>query len=246
MTIVPRNNVPGKVCRVCKQWKPLNGFKGNGRSSDGYDHKCLDCRKPDYRSAHEWHNGTEGKVCTVCKQWKPLAEYCKHSRSVDGLNYRCNFCNREHVRTVWKSDPQAWSKRNARSYHRHRDKRLQSVRRYREENIVEIREKDRQRNKERYQKNPEQRAVYTHARRARERKADGRFTPSEWRAIKRKYGNRCLCCGKKPPQVKLTPDHVIPLSRGGSNGIDNIQPLCLTCNLQKATKVIDYRLAAKD
>jgi hypothetical protein len=32
------------------------------------------------------------------------------------------------------------------------------------------------------------------------------------------------------------------LSKGGTNYIDNIQPLCLTCNLRKARTIIDYRV----
>jgi 5-methylcytosine-specific restriction endonuclease McrA len=48
-----------------------------------------------------------------------------------------------------------------------------------------------------------------------------------------------LCCGR--PDVKLTQDHVVPLARGGSNLIDNIQPLCASCNSSKGTQTIDYR-----
>lgn len=53
------------------------------------------------------------------------------------------------------------------------------------------------------------------------------------------YGWRCLGCDDRP--AKLTIDHVVPVSRGGSSLIDNIQPLCLSCNIKKGTNTIDFR-----
>jgi 5-methylcytosine-specific restriction endonuclease McrA len=44
--------------------------------------------------------------------------------------------------------------------------------------------------------------------------------------------------------VKLTVDHVIPISMDGSNNIENIQPLCRECNSAKHTQTIDFRLTA--
>lgn len=85
-------------------------------------------------------------------------------------------------------------------------------------------------------------------RRAREL-AGGKYTPTEWRDLLRRYGHRCLCCGLGELQIKslrrkLVPDHVIPLANGGSNDISNLQPLCHGrggCNNRKGTKPIDYR-----
>lgn len=69
----------------------------------------------------------------------------------------------------------------------------------------------------------------------------GSFTYHEWELLKKQYGYICPCCGSEETKVKkLTVDHVIPISKGGSNYIENIQPLCLMCNLKKRTKVEKY------
>lgn len=78
-------------------------------------------------------------------------------------------------------------------------------------------------------------------RRARINGAEGKFTRAEWVALKERYGNKCLACGKTEAEVKITPDHVIPLALGGRNSIDNIQPLCWSCNAAKQDRVADYR-----
>jgi 5-methylcytosine-specific restriction endonuclease McrA len=40
----------------------------------------------------------------------------------------------------------------------------------------------------------------------------------------------------------LEADHVVPLTKGGSDSISNIQPLCGSCNRKKFVNIIDYRL----
>lgn len=53
-----------------------------------------------------------------------------------------------------------------------------------------------------------------------------------------KYGRRCLCCGSVE---KLSLDHVVPIQKGGLDIVENLQPLCISCNSKKGVQIIDYR-----
>lgn len=77
-------------------------------------------------------------------------------------------------------------------------------------------------------------------RRAIKLNAIGSHAFGEWELLKKQYGFTCPCCYRKEPDIKLTEDHIIPLSKGGSNFIENIQPLCRNCNSKKHTKIIKY------
>lgn len=70
---------------------------------------------------------------------------------------------------------------------------------------------------------------------------DGSLTTGAWLRILLRCGNKCLRCKRKPPYVKLTIDHVIPLCKGGLHDEHNVQPLCVSCNSIKGIRSIDYR-----
>lgn len=61
---------------------------------------------------------------------------------------------------------------------------------------------------------------------------------SQWTELLERYDNKCIACGSSE---KLSMDHIVPLSKGGLHTIDNVQPLCFSCNCRKGTKTIDYR-----
>jgi len=71
---------------------------------------------------------------------------------------------------------------------------------------------------------------------ARRRAVSGRHTGADVRAIFERQRGRCAwcCC---PLWGGYHVDHVMPLSRGGSDDADNLQLMCARCNLRKGAKV---------
>ena len=55
--------------------------------------------------------------------------------------------------------------------------------------------------------------------------------------ILKSFNYRCADCGKTKDETTLHIDHIIPISRGGSNKLTNLQVLCKDCNLAKHTDV---------
>lgn len=53
-----------------------------------------------------------------------------------------------------------------------------------------------------------------------------RFTKEERHAILMRNSCRCCTCNKKLTDKTMTVEHIIPISRGGTNDIKNLIPLC--------------------
>jgi 5-methylcytosine-specific restriction endonuclease McrA len=83
-------------------------------------------------------------------------------------------------------------------------------------------------------------AHYERARRNLELNAVGSHTKGEWEHLKALYNWTCPCCWKKEPEITLHQDHIVPLTRKGTDNIENIQPLCKSCNSRKKQKTIKY------
>jgi hypothetical protein len=54
-------------------------------------------------------------------------------------------------------------------------------------------------------------------------------------------GHKCKLCGSGAP---LEVDHVIPVSKGGSSDLENLQSLCIPCNRRKGAKIYNGMMAA--
>jgi 5-methylcytosine-specific restriction endonuclease McrA len=182
------------------------------------------------------------KKCSKCGEEKPLSDFYVDKRNVRSA--KCKKCHNAH---------------SVKYNHSHREQRRKTQTRYRLAHPEKVKgmfrawygssEVARQKaieNARRWGKNNPERARQlgadkTRARRAQKKGNGGAFSPDEWRSLKEHYNFTCLKCGRHEPEIKLTPDHVLPVTKGGSSYISNIQPLCESCNSSKGAKHIDYR-----
>jgi 5-methylcytosine-specific restriction endonuclease McrA len=95
-------------------------------------------------------------------------------------------------------------------------------------------------------------AEWKHKRRALKAMVGGYFSADEWKILVLKTGGFCPDCGEKR---KFTVDHIIPLTKWLEwkkknkpdykwNDIQNIQPLCGSCNSRKNNYLVgpDHRI----
>jgi 5-methylcytosine-specific restriction endonuclease McrA len=73
---------------------------------------------------------------------------------------------------------------------------------------------------------------------------NGKIDIVDWQALLERFNYSCAYCGS---QEDITQDHIMPLSKGGANIIENIQPLCRTCNSSKGGKSMsEWRYRTSD
>ena len=62
------------------------------------------------------------------------------------------------------------------------------------------------------------------------------FSEFEKQSIASAHDYRCNNCGSGLVDREFDIDHRIPISKGGKNSVENLQPLCKTCHKQKTAK----------
>jgi len=175
----------------------------------------------DWRSRHPGYSGTKARDW-VAKHPDRAAE--ARREWVNGHANELAQYRRDHApianarRRARRRDDASYRNRqreiDRKRYLRDREKRLAYLRKWRSEHIDEVRNLARRRE-------------------ARLRGAVGSHTAREWYEKLELFAHLCAYCGEAKP---LTEDHRIPVSRGGSDYIENIVPACRPCNSRKRTK----------
>lgn len=238
-----------RVCRTCHTPKDIDEFGADKAKPDGKSTRCKQCdrektarwRAQDPEHAHALGRQHDRKRRALnpeklreknrkgYKQWR--AQDPEHARMIARRsNARFRAKNPEHARALGRKSDQ---KRRL----LHGEKlREQKQRRYRA-NILHKRLLNNQSARRRRQANPEQYRLKalmdTERRRARKLQAPlNDLILPQWQAIQAMQDHRCYYCGKRC-KGKLTQDHILPLSRGGSHTLHNVIAACRSCNCSK-------------
>lgn len=163
-----------------------------------------------------------GKPCIRCNShdWDSRGS-CKECARIRARKWASENKERAYETSKrWReSNAQRWNELQAKSRERHPHTNRTRVKRWQKSNPEKVRE---------------HRALRTE----RESKAGGKHTQAEWLSLLDEHNGLCARCGT---QSDVGKDHIIPVVRGGTSDICNIQPLCRACNSHKGTKDTDYR-----
>lgn len=204
----------------------------------------------------------EFKTCTKCLMDKPINAFGIYKASKDGLRNNCKSCRNSKEAEYRASNWEDIYKRKQESRNRNIERSRESARRHyykakdmylskhkeRYELDKEFRELKRARNKKWRKNNPELNARKTMRRYAAKKKVlTAPYTVEQVVAL---WGICCHMCGDlidfdAPRNCKgdgwelgLHLDHVIPITAGGSDSLDNVKPAHALCNIKKGTKHI--------
>lgn len=169
------------------------------------------------------------KKCTICNFNKELKGFSKNSKMRDGFLHQCKKCVSKKVKK-WKiENPEEVKRRRIVTYLKKRQENIQSAiewGRKNKEKRKTAKDKWRAKNKpltNHYSKN------YSY----REKGADGSHSLEEYQLKLQQFKGVCGYCKVRKAGTK---DHIVPLSKGGTNYIDNIIPACVSCNSSKRDK----------
>jgi 5-methylcytosine-specific restriction endonuclease McrA len=180
------------------------------------------------------------KACRSCDEVKPYSFYHRHKANKTGYDSICKVCSKAKTYEYRKNNPDVHRRIVAASRARN------------PEATKAARQKWHDKNPEyelaRYKRRRQDLAQVEKMRAANQRrKARNRIaTPIEdTLTTAQTLWLRAQCCAYcMAPSTEL--DHVVPISGGGANSIDNIVSACRRCNAQKGAKsLLQFLLARK-
>lgn len=184
----------------------------------------------------------ETKACTKCGSFFPITKefFAVQKKTKSGLSTECRNCLRIRDKE-YKQKNKAKLYKKSREYRKNNPDWLKQVKKnYYQRNRQTIIEKSRRYRAEKpnyWVITKEKTAQKNRRRRAFLQNANGSHSAKDIETLQFLQKRRCYYCSIKISK-KYHIDHIVPLSRGGSDDISNLCIACVSCNLQKGTKLI--------
>ena len=188
-----------------KNWDDAHREQKNAVSQERYLHKKATMDPETLRA--EWRR----------RYHLDPARGVEYTRRWQAANADKLAAYRKATKDIKKARDAIWNEANA-------DKRRAYVQAYRERNPEKIKQ---------YKKeNPEVYRAIKLRYRANRASAEGNHTAAELKALHKRQNGKCAYC-RALLKKGYHADHIVPLSKGGSNWISNIQLCCASCNVKK-------------
>lgn len=156
------------------------------------------------------------KACSKCGVFKDVDAFHKSSKARDGLQSQCKDCAANSTKEWQRSNP---------------NKSRTMATNWKQNNSERVKEYYSKWSKE----NPEKVVAKQHRRRALKHNNGGTHTGQDIINLYIAQGGCCHYCGKDISNGYHV-EHKQPLSRGGSNGPENLALACPKCNLLKGNR----------
>lgn len=199
---------------------------------------------------------TPQQQCCTCEEWKPLtSEYFYPNKAYKcGYKTKCIKCLKDYNAAYEVVHREERAQYRAEQYVLHHEERIEYATKWRaahpelkqtytEDQLEQRREYNRQwrvsnptYQSEHDRTHREQRRVRVRNRAARKNQSQGCHTAQDIERQLKAQKNKCYYCHE--PLDKYHVDHIVPLSRGGSNGPGNLVIACPTCNVKKGSKML--------
>lgn len=214
-----------KVCFTCKKEFPATKefFNSDRSKKDGLNSNCKECRGKKRNKTKAVHSKIKGgkKLCVKCKRWLPadLNHFNRDERGKNGLYATCKEC-RGYGFKIYQINKTIKAPKGYKYCSR-----CQTLHK-----IIDLVDKGHSYLCKTCSRKINIRNVHIRNDNKRKTPKTMQLTIKQWIDCIKEFDKKCAYCGK---EKKLTQEHFIPLSKGGEYSINNIIPVCGSCNSSK-------------